>query len=559
MNNIIRRIEINGFRSLDTVQIICDRTNVFTGLNDVGKSNILRALNLFFNGKTDLNQDFNFSADYSKLSLSKAQKSSKKKQQIKIKLYFNTPPSFKSLRVEELWVERTYDRLGNLSERSSLDDSSKKRASLTRLVNSIRYYYIPAQKGISVLEYILGEIGKRNLMSQSEIIELNQKVNNNIKDFAGILGQSSIDIRTSFELPVLVEDFWQRLNINTEFEEFNSLNDGELTSGDDGVKLREEAYQISLLARGEGLKSKYIPPLLKWIQEHEPSKYFVWGIDEPENSLEFKKAQEVADLYFNEYSKNTQLFLTSHSLSFIFPSENRDDTTIFRCIKTGKGDISVLPMNDLFAEQTKSEIAEELGALEVQKRVIVEWRQKEEEFKKIKTQFHLITRPIIYVEGASDKEYWDLMKEVFDKNSDSKFEIRPVGTTDVSGSEQGMGRSGLDKVWQLRHQSPQGKRIVLFYDVDCRKQTEQDGDIVLYCPERLEERVYENGIEHLIDLPESFCKEEYQIIKAKGDNKTYTPDKNKIKDFILNLDPPSQRAALKRLNEIYDELVRLYL
>ena len=78
MNNIISRIEIYGFRSLDSVEIITDSVNVFAGLNDVGKSNVLRALNLFFNERTDFNTFINFTADYSKLSLAKAQKSNNK-------------------------------------------------------------------------------------------------------------------------------------------------------------------------------------------------------------------------------------------------------------------------------------------------------------------------------------------------------------------------------------------------------------------------------------------------------------------------------------------------
>ena len=265
----------------------------------------------------------------------------KKKQQIKIKLYFRAPSSFKSLKGKSLWLERTYDRLGSLNERSSLDDTPQK-ALLTRLINSIQYYYIPALKGPNVLEYVLGEIGRRNLVSRDDIIELNQKVNDNIKDFATILSDSSINMKTNFELPVLVQDFWQRLNINTQYDEFISLGQIAPSAKGRDIKLREEMYQISLQSRGEGIKSKYIPPLLQWIQQHEPRKHFIWGIDEPENSLEFRKAQELASHYFNDYSRNTQLFLTSHSLAFIFPEKSQESTTVFRCIKQKFGDVNIL-------------------------------------------------------------------------------------------------------------------------------------------------------------------------------------------------------------------------
>ena len=38
--------------------------NVFVGINDVGKSNILKALNLFFNGQTDYSNGFSYESDF---------------------------------------------------------------------------------------------------------------------------------------------------------------------------------------------------------------------------------------------------------------------------------------------------------------------------------------------------------------------------------------------------------------------------------------------------------------------------------------------------------------
>ena len=51
---MIERVEISYFRSLYKVDLrgVGD-INVFSGCNDVGKSNVLKALNLFLNGFTD--------------------------------------------------------------------------------------------------------------------------------------------------------------------------------------------------------------------------------------------------------------------------------------------------------------------------------------------------------------------------------------------------------------------------------------------------------------------------------------------------------------------------
>lgn len=44
----IKRIYIKNFRSIKSTLIDLENINIFYGLNDVGKSNVLKALNLFF-------------------------------------------------------------------------------------------------------------------------------------------------------------------------------------------------------------------------------------------------------------------------------------------------------------------------------------------------------------------------------------------------------------------------------------------------------------------------------------------------------------------------------
>lgn len=81
MNNLIKQIEITNFRSIKHTIIDCSSYNLFCGQNDVGKSNVLKALNLFFNQETDFQTPFNFFTDYNKYALAEAQ-SSKKREAI---------------------------------------------------------------------------------------------------------------------------------------------------------------------------------------------------------------------------------------------------------------------------------------------------------------------------------------------------------------------------------------------------------------------------------------------------------------------------------------------
>ena len=64
--NIIESITIRYFRSVYTIKIDqCKDMTVITGKNDVGKSNVLKALNLFFCNNSDYLQPYNFVDDYS--------------------------------------------------------------------------------------------------------------------------------------------------------------------------------------------------------------------------------------------------------------------------------------------------------------------------------------------------------------------------------------------------------------------------------------------------------------------------------------------------------------
>ena len=86
----IEGLEIRYFRSVwrATIKDLRDIT-VFSGRNDVGKSNLLKALNLFFNNRTDWNTPFDFTRDFSKVRLNEVRKDTiRGKQYIQITVNF---------------------------------------------------------------------------------------------------------------------------------------------------------------------------------------------------------------------------------------------------------------------------------------------------------------------------------------------------------------------------------------------------------------------------------------------------------------------------------------
>jgi predicted ATPase len=436
MNNLITKIEINSFRSIEKIIVPVKEINVFSGANDIGKSNILKAINLFFNSQTDFLKPLKFEDDYNMVSRAKAIRSSKMKQLIKIRLYIKPPSSYKTLSSEkDLFIERQYDRAGERSERFSTDDQ-KKRTSIKRIINKVKYVYIPALKGESVLQYLLSLIGEQQLITDQDILSLNEKISDKTKDLKEILNKSEIQIGTNFGLPTLLSDFWQKLSVNTSYEQFDKLN-REIKGSNKEKQLNSSQFSISLLNRGEGLKSKYIPPLLKWLDNNDRTKEFIWGIDEPENSLEFGLSDKLARLFFNEYSSSNQIFLTSHSLAFINPPKDiTNQPRIFKIVKDEFGSTQWEDMEDLFKKQSKLKLYDELGILIAQKEFIEEYRNVVSEKEKLKSKVETYTVPIVIVEGKSDKFILEKAWKALNPQSAIPFDIYPSGIyIDVNESE----------------------------------------------------------------------------------------------------------------------------
>lgn len=61
---LLANIRIRNFRSVQSVEIDAMNLTAFLGANGSGKSNILRALNLFFNGEPDPGQALDIGRDY---------------------------------------------------------------------------------------------------------------------------------------------------------------------------------------------------------------------------------------------------------------------------------------------------------------------------------------------------------------------------------------------------------------------------------------------------------------------------------------------------------------
>ena len=115
MSATIRSIHIENFRSIKSLDADLAQMAIFVGKNDCGKSNILRALNLFFNDETNPGVEFDFEDDYNFFAPIRARKA----KQIVVRVEIGLPQSYqdtngnvviweKKWRADGLWGEK-YD------------------------------------------------------------------------------------------------------------------------------------------------------------------------------------------------------------------------------------------------------------------------------------------------------------------------------------------------------------------------------------------------------------------------------------------------------------------
>ena len=154
---IIDEIKIEQLRSIEELHLKNLRTmTALVGKNSTGKSNVLRALNLFFNGETEAGIDFNFHDEISTF----APKGKKKFISVAVHFDLMKGPNYKKYRnfvkkygdddgvwIQKLWHlgERKYV-VEKISAGSKLDDLSEldreDEGRANSFVQSIRFRYI---------------------------------------------------------------------------------------------------------------------------------------------------------------------------------------------------------------------------------------------------------------------------------------------------------------------------------------------------------------------------------------------------------------------------------
>lgn len=334
----IKRIHIKNFRSIVDEMITLKDLNCFVGLNDSGKSNVLKALNLFFNGETDFDTPLDFENDYSKL----AKRGQKQAKEIIGELDIVIPDTFKEKgikRWKKVWRSEGVHQ-DNLSELFSA--GSKGLTFLSR----IQYLYIPAVKSNEYFRGLLSNVYlSMTQTANSALKDLNEQYSNQLQALTVGLTQqlrSVLKMDSAIQMPSNLSTLFRDLTFST-----SDQNVGD----------------ISLEHRGDGIKARHIPSILQFIQknteEARPKKSisgsYIWGFEEPENGVEYLSCFEMAQ-EFLLYAKSCQILTTTHSPAFYTLKSNEN----VACFLTNKRSGC-----SKYIEETEEKINERMGLLQM--------------------------------------------------------------------------------------------------------------------------------------------------------------------------------------------------
>jgi predicted ATP-dependent endonuclease of OLD family len=340
----ITAAEIENYRSIigSPLSITPDQLTVIVGPNNSGKSNILRALELFFRGETEgspYHPDVDFPKD----------------------------PSLPRSAQTKITVTVKYDPAKEVSLRRALDDieSSTAQTRLTGDLITLRLSY--SKNGVESWQF-LGQKGTKNI-AKDLIHRLRDSIRQSVIFKYIPVGRDSLESITSeisTELIRTIFSGWsgavkKRQEINGSIAELLEKLTPELKTSSSQVtsairlvfpeigqldlklpfsNLEEmlpsltpavmDTAETGLKSKGAGIQTSSLLFLLKYLADNHPQRHnarqtFVWAIEEPESFLHPSKQRAMAEMIFS-FSSEVQTLITSHCPHFV-PRTNTNVST----------------------------------------------------------------------------------------------------------------------------------------------------------------------------------------------------------------------------------------
>jgi len=314
---LISQIEIKGFRSIRSIKLDgLEDFTAFAGLNNSGKSNVLRALNAFFNGLTDNDKPLDVDKDFFRPDLKK-----KKAKQISVAVSFSLPNHFnfrkglgaveeylgtRKFKITKTWRRKDLIPTYHFNERE-LDFEKHQR--IDQFLQLINFRYIPnrvlpvnviREEHQALRDVLVRRLGRKGQEYEKTFNTIQETSQNMIKALVDNIKEASPDIGTI------------RLSTPTSWADMVFAF---------GYQLGFEGIEIDDAVQGAGIQSLLMLGTLHLIDRDYFQKFgwrqaAVWAVEEPESSLHTTLEARVAS-YLSTISQDSssrlQVFCTTHS------------------------------------------------------------------------------------------------------------------------------------------------------------------------------------------------------------------------------------------------------
>jgi len=421
-------LTIKNFRGIvDLPNLKVGDINSFVGKNDSGKSNILKALNTFFNEKFDSNDVYKGIGEG-------------EKTEITIRFIPNAAVNPLALDVEgKIQLKKTFEfssagkvvkTLTYICNDIDSEDYSNcwgiKESDINAFCSSLGIDYSRSGRGVTNLSKIdlinettieLGRTEKehdasefvKNIKKQYSFVELPVY---SLFDAEQDLNVSSTSFQSQFK-PIATESLNNnsalteqiesnvQADLETEFSAITTLmqknvpelekiktspvcNWGNLVKFDLSLKFRSDNFDIPISNKGTGFKRLLMVAYFEYLAQKNSKQHQIFGVEEPETFLHPELQQDLLTSII-ELSDSSQFFITTHSP--VFAGSTRDSNIV---VVKKENEVS-----NYYNYENEHEILDvviqELG---------------------IKPNYNLLNdnyRKAVFVEGSGDVKFWEIV------------------------------------------------------------------------------------------------------------------------------------------------------
>lgn len=450
---MISRISIRDFRSLASADVEANWITTLVGSNDAGKSNVLRALNLFFNGRTAADEPFDFARDHNQFAVVRQRKA----PQIEVAIVFDLPEGYhrEDLPTQIEWrkVWRRGGEVRSLEHRGFVGGAEfPPRSKIPALLDRVQFTYIPAIKDKAFfadlqgrLYDVLASVAEQPLKDSAGAFQA--QLGEQLQELLDTL-QGTFGAEATMRLPENLREIFENLEIN---------------SG-----------EVPLSRRGDGIKIRHIPMMLRFIAEKRDNlmdrggvRYtHLWGFEEPENNVEMSAAFKMGDGFLDliEDSDRYQLFVTTHSPIFYRLDRQRPDAAEWITSHF----VSKEGHETRVESCAPDDVDESMGLMPIVAPYVA---QAKERYDRIEEQLRAVRdiaaqrRPTVFVEGDSDRlvieRAWALFAGV------PLERVNVCAGDGAYGGASALGSRALAWMLTLRHRAPADRvKAAAMFDAD---------------------------------------------------------------------------------------------